>query len=73
MQFLRNSGPSSWPRRKRYEEGSFAQQQVHCPWDDAYWMRNVLSHGYLQVDLDMVWNTATAELPAFLALIGAMA
>ena len=50
----------------------FAQQHANFPWDDAYWMRNVLSHGYFQVDLDIVWKTITSELPEFLAMIRAM-
>jgi uncharacterized protein with HEPN domain len=44
----------------------FAQKNPHMPWDDAYWMRNVLSHGYFHVDLDIVWTTIQSELPIFL-------
>src|SRR3990167_128848 len=50
----------------------FARQNADFPWDDAYWMRNVLSHGYFQVDLDIVWTTITSELPAFLEKIRSM-
>jgi uncharacterized protein with HEPN domain len=47
----------------------FAKQNADFPWDDAYWMRNVLSHGYFQVDLDLVWETVTKDLPVFLEKI----
>lgn len=44
----------------------FAKSNADFPWDDAYWMRNVLSHGYFQVDLDIVWETINSDLPIFL-------
>lgn len=50
----------------------FAKQNADFPWDDAYWMRNVLSHGYFQVDLEIVWQTITVELPKFLEQIHSM-
>lgn len=50
----------------------FAKQNADFPWDDAYWMRNVLSHGYFEVDLDIVWKTITSELPEFLVTIRSM-
>jgi len=30
-------------------------------------MRNRLIHGYFDIDIDIVWNTASIELPALLA------
>lgn len=51
---------------------AFAKANADFPWDDAYWMRNVLSHGYFQVDLDIVWETITSDLPVFLDKIRAM-
>jgi uncharacterized protein with HEPN domain len=50
----------------------FAKNNADFPWDDAYWMRNVLSHGYFQVDLDIVWETITSDLPVFLEKIRSM-
>ena len=50
----------------------FAMNNADFPWDDAYWMRNVLSHGYFQVDLDIVWETITSDLPVFLEKIRSM-
>ncbi len=33
------------------------------PWGDIIGMRNRLIHGYFAVNLDIVWSTATEELP----------
>lgn len=32
-------------------------------------MRNVLVHGYFDIDSDIVWQTATRDLPALQAAI----
>jgi uncharacterized protein with HEPN domain len=34
------------------------------PWADVVGMRNKLIHGYDTVDLDILWDTVTNELPA---------
>ena len=34
------------------------------PWTKMIGMRNVLVHGYFDVDTEIVWNTATRDLPA---------
>ena len=34
------------------------------PWADVVRMRNKLIHGYDTVDLDILWDTVTNELPA---------
>jgi uncharacterized protein with HEPN domain len=33
------------------------------PWEDVVGMRKRLIHGYDMVDLDILWNTVTVELP----------
>ena len=33
------------------------------PWDDIVGMRNKLIHGYDTVDLDILWDTVTDDLP----------
>ncbi len=33
------------------------------PWADIVGMRNRLIHAYFEVDLDMVWDVVTADLP----------
>jgi uncharacterized protein with HEPN domain len=39
------------------------------PWAGMTAMRNRLIHGYSTVDLDIVWQTATAELPPLVAAL----
>jgi uncharacterized protein with HEPN domain len=34
------------------------------PWSDMAGMRDWLIHGYANVDVDLVWRTATAAAPA---------
>jgi uncharacterized protein with HEPN domain len=34
------------------------------PWRDIAGFRNVLAHGYLGLDLDMVWSVVEQNLPA---------
>ncbi|MEO5769490.1 MAG: DUF86 domain-containing protein [Polyangia bacterium] len=36
------------------------------PWRAIISMRNRLVHGYFDIDTDIVWTTATTELPALL-------
>ncbi len=33
------------------------------PWRQMIAMRNLIAHGYAEVDLDIVWATATTRLP----------
>ncbi len=37
------------------------------PWRAMTGMRNRLIHGYFDVDLDMVWETVTAQLPPLIS------
>ncbi len=39
------------------------------PWSSLVGMRNRLIHAYFDVDLDILWNTATVSLPELLALL----
>lgn len=34
------------------------------PWPKIIGMRNVLVHGYFEIDTDIVWDAATREVPA---------
>ncbi|MFO1341042.1 MAG: DUF86 domain-containing protein [Burkholderiaceae bacterium] len=43
---------------------AFAAQHGHIPWLVMYTMRNRVSHGYAQVDLQIVWQTIRRDLPA---------
>lgn len=42
------------------------------PWRAITSMRNRLIHGYSEIDSEIVWSTATAELPALLPLLRAL-
>jgi len=43
------------------------------PWGAIVAMRNRLIHGYFDIDTTVVWKTATAEIPALLPLLQALA
>ena len=41
----------------------FRATYPQIPWQVIVGMRNVLVHAYFDVDLDIVWNTVTKNLP----------
>jgi uncharacterized protein with HEPN domain len=41
----------------------FAAEHPEVPWEDVYWMRNRLSHGYFAIDLELVWKTVERDVP----------
>lgn len=47
----------------------FAAEHPEIPWEDVYWMRNRLSHGYFSVDLELVWKTVERDIPELEAQI----
>ena len=44
-------------------DAAFAAAHSEIPWQIMYTMRNRLSHGYDQVDIEMVWKTLCKDLP----------
>ena len=50
---------------KRHEASAIrsATRILKCLWRVLTDMRNRVSHGYFDVDLDVVWNTVTRDLP----------
>jgi uncharacterized protein with HEPN domain len=52
---------------------SFRQQYPDIPWRAIAGMRDKLIHGYIDVDLDTVWETATTDIPALMPKIKAIA
>jgi uncharacterized protein with HEPN domain len=49
----------------------FKQRHPEVPWQRIAGMRNRLVHAYLDVDLDIVWNTLVADLPALRVVVDA--
>ncbi|MFA7676129.1 MAG: DUF86 domain-containing protein [Candidatus Shapirobacteria bacterium] len=43
----------------------FRKEHVVINWQDPAGMRSVLIHGYLDVDLNVVWDTVVKDLPTF--------
>jgi uncharacterized protein with HEPN domain len=41
----------------------FAAQHPEVPWEDVYFMRNRVSHGYFSVDLEIVWKAVQRDIP----------
>jgi len=41
------------------------QKHSYINWQDPVGMRSALIHGYFQVDLDVVWDTISNDLPPF--------
>ena len=54
----------------RVETGypDFAAAHPELPVSSAYQMRNAVSHGYFEVDLEIVWKTVKGDLPALATL-----
>jgi uncharacterized protein with HEPN domain len=45
----------------------FRQQHPNLPWKSIIGMRDRLIHGYFDVNLDVVWQTVTEDLPRLVA------
>lgn len=41
----------------------FTAQYANIPWEDMYWMRNRISHGYFSIDFEIVWKTIERDFP----------
>jgi uncharacterized protein with HEPN domain len=44
-------------------EPAFRAEHGDIPWDEAYGMRNLLSHGYFKVRPELVWSTVKENVP----------
>lgn len=43
----------------------FREVHTQVDWQKPADMRSVLIHGYLEVDLDIIWDTISNDLPSF--------
>jgi uncharacterized protein with HEPN domain len=48
----------------------FRQAHPEIAWKQMVGMRDRLSHGYFDVDLDIVWNTVIQDLPPLILNLG---
>jgi uncharacterized protein with HEPN domain len=46
----------------RYHD-EFIKRHSDVPWEDMYWMRNRISHGYFSIDFEIIWKTIEQDLP----------
>lgn len=51
---------------------SFRQSHPTLPWREMTAMRNRLIHAYFDINLDIVWQTVTEELPPLVAKLEAI-
>jgi uncharacterized protein with HEPN domain len=58
------------PTRGLTEELRQAHPEV--PWRQMVAMRNVLIHGYFDIDVDLVWSVAENDLPKLAAQVRAI-
>ena len=56
----------------RQQHPDFIAAHPDAPWRSAYGMRNAVTHGYFDVDLQRVWTTVERDLPGFATQIRAM-
>ena len=47
----------------------FRKSNPSIPWSDMAGMRDVLIHDYIEVDFEIVWKTATVDLPKMKKLL----
>ncbi len=48
------------------EHGAFAAEHPQIPWRSIKNMRNRLAHVYFDIDLEVVWGSATRWIPELL-------
>ena len=51
----------------------FRNNNPEIPWADMAGMRDILIHDYIDVDLDIVWKTASESIPKLKTLLEKLA
>jgi uncharacterized protein with HEPN domain len=46
------------------------QRHPEVPWESISGTRNRLAHGYIDVDLDIIWTIVTRDLPLLITQLG---
>lgn len=47
----------------------FTENEPGIPWRQLYGMRNHLTHGYFDIDKQIVWNTVAVDIPVIAAAL----
>lgn len=50
---------------------AFRARHPEIPWRGIRQMRNIISHEYIRIDEEVVWETASQSIPDFKAMISA--
>lgn len=53
-------------------DSDYREAHPVVPWQRIIGMRNRLVHAYFEIDLDVVWSTATVELPKLIEALKAL-
>jgi len=48
---------------------TFRSRYSHIPWQSIVGMRNILVHQYDQVDVDIVWDAVSIDVPELIAIL----
>ncbi|WP_243146780.1 HepT-like ribonuclease domain-containing protein [Scytonema sp. UIC 10036] len=43
--------------------GDIREQHPQVPWSQIIGMRNILTHNYFEIDLEIVWSVVERDLP----------
>lgn len=51
---------------------AFQEENPQLPWPQMIGMRNRIIHAYFDIDLDILWITATVDIPSLIPLLEAL-
>lgn len=53
-------------------KGEFLPRYPEVPWGDVIGIRNVLAHGYFDVDAEQLFDICTSDIPLLIKTVGTM-